>query len=185
MLGEGLVVFSSFARRRPIRLAANFYTRTTLAAWKPFGPLVRSNSTVSPSFKLRYPFSWIAEKCTNTSSPVERWINPYPFAPLNHFTVPFSLTEKTPFTNREELFFQILGLRSIERGPPQRSWSNFAVASTMCTGNYFQKEKAPRFCMRCHRSENLWSPAIWRVIHHTQQTSTRVSGHSTGQLNRY
>src|SRR5215472_8622784 len=112
MLGEGLVVFSSFARRRPIRLAANFYTRTTLAAWKPFGPLVRSNSTVSPSFKLRYPFSWIAEKCTNTSSPVERWMNPYPFAPLNHFTVPFSLTEKTPFTNREELFSQILGLRS-------------------------------------------------------------------------
>src|SRR5271166_3194869 len=36
----------------------------------------------------------MAEKCTNTSSPVERWINPYPFAPLNHFTVPFSLTEK-------------------------------------------------------------------------------------------
>jgi hypothetical protein len=25
---------------------------------------------------------------------VERWMNPYPFAPLNHFTVPFSLTEK-------------------------------------------------------------------------------------------
>jgi hypothetical protein len=25
---------------------------------------------------------------------VERWINPYPFAPLNHFTVPFSLTKK-------------------------------------------------------------------------------------------
>src|SRR5260370_30223877 len=36
----------------------------------------------------------MAEKCTNTSSPVERWINPYPFAPLNHFTVPFSLTKK-------------------------------------------------------------------------------------------
>src|ERR1700674_48738 len=36
----------------------------------------------------------MAEKCTNTSSPVERWMNPYPFAPLNHFTVPFSLTKK-------------------------------------------------------------------------------------------
>src|SRR5713226_666248 len=36
----------------------------------------------------------MAEKCTNTSSPVERWINPYPLAPLNHFTVPFSLTKK-------------------------------------------------------------------------------------------
>src|SRR5450432_950247 len=32
----------------------------------------------------------MAEKCTNTSSPLVRWINPYPFAPLNHFTVPFS-----------------------------------------------------------------------------------------------
>jgi hypothetical protein len=26
---------------------------------------------------------------------VERWIKPYPFAPLNHFTVPFSLTENS------------------------------------------------------------------------------------------
>jgi hypothetical protein len=43
-----------------------------------FGPFSRSNSTVSPSLSVRYPFSWIAEKCTNTSSPVERWINPYP-----------------------------------------------------------------------------------------------------------
>src|SRR5258706_7156184 len=32
----------------------------------------------------------MAEKCTKTSSPLVRWINPYPFAPLNHFTVPFS-----------------------------------------------------------------------------------------------
>src|ERR1700704_2055839 len=41
----------------------------------------------------------MTEKCTKTSSPVERWMNPYPFAPLNHFTVPFSLTEKTPFAS--------------------------------------------------------------------------------------
>ena len=33
------------------------YARTTLAAWKPLGPFSRSNSTVSPSFKVRYPFS--------------------------------------------------------------------------------------------------------------------------------
>jgi hypothetical protein len=68
-------------------------TRVTFAAWKPLGPFNKSNSTVSPSFKVRYPFSWIAEKWTKTSSPVERWIKPYPFAPLNHFTVPFSLTD--------------------------------------------------------------------------------------------
>ncbi len=59
-------------RRRPIRAR-------TLAAWKPLGPLVRSNSTVSPSFRLRYPFSWIAEKCTNTSSPVDRLDESVPF----------------------------------------------------------------------------------------------------------
>ena len=34
----------------------------------------------------------MAEKCTNTSSPVERWINPYPLAALNHLTIPFSFT---------------------------------------------------------------------------------------------
>jgi hypothetical protein len=43
-----------------------------------------------------YPFSWIAEKCTKTSSPVDRWINPYPLAPLNHFTTPFSF-KRNPF----------------------------------------------------------------------------------------
>src|SRR5256885_8129472 len=66
--------------------------RTTFPAWNPFGPFSRSNSTISPSFKVRYPFSWMAEKCTNTSSPVDRWMKPNPLAPLNHFTVPFSLT---------------------------------------------------------------------------------------------
>src|SRR3954468_21640607 len=34
----------------------------------------------------------MAEKCTKTSSPVDRWMKPNPLAPLNHFTVPFSLT---------------------------------------------------------------------------------------------
>src|SRR3954463_6659199 len=34
----------------------------------------------------------MAEKCTKTSSPVDRWMKPKPLAPLNHFTVPFSLT---------------------------------------------------------------------------------------------
>src|SRR6202167_2205363 len=76
--------------------------RTTLAALSPLGPCWHSNSTASPSFRVLYPFSWIAEKCTKTSSPVERWINPYPLAPLNHFTVPFSLTENS-FHCREQL----------------------------------------------------------------------------------
>src|SRR5208282_68761 len=34
----------------------------------------------------------MAEKCTNTSSPLSRWINPKPFPALNHFTVPVSFT---------------------------------------------------------------------------------------------
>lgn len=88
------------------------YTRTTLAAWKPFGPFSRSNSTTSPSFKVRYPFSWMDEKCTKTSSPVDRWIKPYPLAPLNHFTVPFSL--KTVLLSKS----QILRIPSALRGTP-------------------------------------------------------------------
>ena len=46
--------------------------RTTLAALSPLGPCWHSNSTASPSFRVLYPFSWIAEKWTKTSSPVER-----------------------------------------------------------------------------------------------------------------
>src|SRR5580700_4487432 len=49
----------------------------------------------------------MAEKCTKTSSPVERWMKPYPFAPLNHFTVPFSLTEKLLSPDHQELSFPI------------------------------------------------------------------------------
>jgi len=39
-----------------------------------------------------YPLASMAEKCTNTSSPLSRWINPKPFPALNHFTVPVSFT---------------------------------------------------------------------------------------------
>src|ERR1051326_3931925 len=45
----------------------------------------------------------MAEKCTNTSSPVERWIKPYPLAPLNHFTVPLSFTDNS-FRLKNETF---------------------------------------------------------------------------------
>src|SRR6266700_789676 len=63
----------------------------TFSAWKPFGPLVTSNSTVWPSCRLRKPPAWMAEKCTNTSSPDWRLIKPKPLASLNHFTVPCSI----------------------------------------------------------------------------------------------
>src|SRR4030081_3443563 len=57
----------------------------------------------------------MTEKCTNTSSPVERWMNPYPFAPLNHFTVPFSLTEKTPFASALRINFLPLSDQHLDR----------------------------------------------------------------------
>ena len=68
-------------------------------------------------------------------------MNPYPFAPLNHFTVPFSLTEKTPFTNREELFSRSLGSRFDRLKPPSKKPVEISVASTMCRRKYFQKGK--------------------------------------------
>src|SRR5580698_10261273 len=68
----------------------------TFSALSPLGPCLHSNSTASPSLRVLYPFSWIAEKCTKTSSPVDRWMNPYPLAPLNHFTTPFSF-KRNPF----------------------------------------------------------------------------------------
>src|SRR5439155_6744976 len=54
----------------------------------PFGPRVTSNSTVSPSARVLNPSPWMAEKCTNTSSPPSWEMKPKPFASLNHFTVP-------------------------------------------------------------------------------------------------
>src|SRR4029079_387367 len=60
----------------------------TFAACRPFGPRVTSNSTRSPSASVLKPSPWIAEKCTNTSSPLSCERNPKPFDSLNHFTVP-------------------------------------------------------------------------------------------------
>src|SRR5262249_50095878 len=52
------------------------YGRLTFSAWRPLGPRLTSNSTSAPSSRVRYPDIWIALKCTNTSSPLARWINP-------------------------------------------------------------------------------------------------------------
>src|SRR5688500_1455177 len=38
----------------------------------------------------------MAEKCTNTSGPPSTAMNPYPFSPLNHFTVPCAMTASWP-----------------------------------------------------------------------------------------
>src|SRR5467141_966628 len=66
-------------------------TLRTFCACKPFGPWATSNSTVSPSARLRKPSAWIAVKWTNTSGPDSCAIKPKPFASLNHFTLPFAI----------------------------------------------------------------------------------------------
>src|SRR5262245_47121962 len=60
----------------------------TFAACLPLGPETRSNSTRSPSASERKPLAPMAEKCTNTSSPVSEAMKPKPLASLNHFTEP-------------------------------------------------------------------------------------------------
>src|SRR5437660_10272714 len=73
-----------------LRSASN-QTLRTFCACKPFGPWATSNSTVSPSARLRKPSAWIAVKCTNTSGPDSCAIKPKPFASLNHFTLPLAI----------------------------------------------------------------------------------------------
>src|ERR1017187_9391466 len=68
------------------------YRAATFEACRPLGPVVTSNSTAWPSFSDLYPSAVMAEKWTKTSSPDWRWMNPNPFAALNHFTVPCSFT---------------------------------------------------------------------------------------------
>src|SRR5512147_1138520 len=58
----------------------------------PFGPCVTSNETFCPSFRVLNPLMLMAEKCANKSSlPSSGVMNPYPFASLNHFTVPVAI----------------------------------------------------------------------------------------------
>src|SRR5699024_798056 len=64
------------------------YRETTLAACGPRSPSTISNSTSWPSSSVLKPSAVIAEKCTNTSSPSSRSMNPNPFSALNHLTLP-------------------------------------------------------------------------------------------------
>src|SRR5215831_19913990 len=68
----------------------------TLAACRPLGPRVTSNSTLSPSASDLKPEPWIALKCTNTSSPPSCVMNPNPLASLNHFTLPMAMLRYLP-----------------------------------------------------------------------------------------
>src|SRR6266571_1906406 len=70
-------------------------TLRTFCACNPLGPWATSNSTVSPSARLRKPSAWIAVKWTNTSGPDSCAMKPKPFASLNHFTLPLAITRQT------------------------------------------------------------------------------------------
>src|SRR5690606_18525233 len=63
---------------------------STASACSPFCPWTTRKLTFWPSCRVLNPGIWIARKCTNTSSPLSRLMNPKPFASLNHFTVPIS-----------------------------------------------------------------------------------------------
>src|SRR5262249_49399609 len=52
------------------------YSNCTFSACQPLGPLTTLNCTAWPSFRLRKPLAWIAEKWTKTSSPFSRQIKP-------------------------------------------------------------------------------------------------------------
>src|SRR5579885_1079362 len=65
---------------------------TTLFASGPFAPSTASNCTCAPSASDLKPSPAIEEWWTNTSLPPSAGVmNPYPFASLNHFTVPVAI----------------------------------------------------------------------------------------------
>src|ERR1035438_9669779 len=92
----------------------------------------------------------MAEKCTNTSSPVERWMNPYPFAPLNHLTVPFSLTAKTPFTIAKNYLRQSRSSPRFAGAPLKEAGRTFGALTSAEKDP--KKEKTPQ-SSRCASAE--------------------------------
>src|SRR6266700_832818 len=57
----------------------------------------------------------MAEKWTNTSSPLSRWMNPKPFPALNHFTVPVSFMFLSSLS-LSGVKILTSGLRALRRG---------------------------------------------------------------------
>src|SRR6185295_6597498 len=63
-----------------------------LEACFPLGPCTTSKLTFCPSFSVLNPDMLMAEKWAKRSSlPSSGVMNPYPFASLNHFTVPVAM----------------------------------------------------------------------------------------------
>src|SRR5581483_6795054 len=67
----------------------------------PFAPSTASNCTCAPSASDLNPSPEIDEWWTKTSLPPSAGVmNPYPFASLNHFTVPVAI-QTPPLTTKE------------------------------------------------------------------------------------
>src|SRR4029079_12948919 len=59
--------------------------------------------TFRPAWRVRNPEPVIARKCTNTSGPFSRLMNPKPLLSLNHLTVPTSRSDiSTPQDNSDK-----------------------------------------------------------------------------------
>jgi hypothetical protein len=85
---------------------------------------------------------------------VDRWINPYPLAPLNHLTVPFSLTK-----NSFRLFYvKFHGPREADASsqPPQNLWTK--QPRLRAPLNSRATRKAPEFsAVMGEHGAKLWS----------------------------
>src|ERR1700694_3890799 len=116
----------------------------------------------------------MTEKCTKTSSPVESWITPYPFAPLNHFTVPFSLTEKTPFASALRINFLPLSDPHLDRPRHALQKNGRApVASLMEDRSRSKRKRLPQFRRMTKYGVNRRSPENLALFSTTQhRTST-------------
>src|SRR5437588_3293070 len=98
-------IFSSFSaihspclkngrgRKRPRDVRSLYYEAIeTFLASGPFAPSASSNSTFAPSARDLWPSPLMELKWTNTSLPPASGVmKPYPFASLNHLTVPVAI----------------------------------------------------------------------------------------------
>src|SRR5438045_1164947 len=85
------------ASREAPRALRAYADRETLRASGPFSPSAGSNSTRAPSARVLKPSLVIALKWTKTSLPPSSGVmKPYPFASLNHLTVPVAISVHLP-----------------------------------------------------------------------------------------
>src|SRR5207237_6217636 len=88
--GNHTYFFFFSSRRRHTRFKCDW--SSDVCSSDLFGPCVTSKETFWPSLRVLKPCIWIAEKCAKRSSlPSSGVMNPYPFASLNHFTVPVAM----------------------------------------------------------------------------------------------